>query len=158
MSKSPVRPWEAWRREFLPIAQGILHNREDAEDAVQTAFLELLSTNIPQQNIESGIISVRVNWAAYAILRSSRRRRKREYLYFADRYNIFSFIPNFFSLNLDNILSFREMIIIKMIADGYSNSEIGIHLGLKVNSITKYAYVARKKVRETYVSDFAACG
>lgn len=134
------------------IAIKILKNQNDAEDAVQNAFMQVIRHfekiyQIPCENLPFWLISIVKN-EAYMILRKKKRvvpledwsafsKRAADVSDYVALVELFSELPD----------TYRQVLEMKIIL-GYTDKEISAHLGITETAVSTRASRGRQLLRE----------
>lgn len=146
-----------YRQRMYAVAYSILQNNEDAEDAVQNAFIAIAS-NFKKIHKLSGqelkpLLVIIVRNHAINIYNGNKRRAERSAKYKDNRSHVdVNFLENYEYEELINVISelpviYRDTIFLHFV-HGFTPKEIGKMLDIKVEAVWKRLERARKLLRK----------
>ena len=146
-----------YKQGMYAVAYGVLHNKEDAEDAVQKAFISIANNfekikSVSSQELKPCIVII-VRNHAINIYNSNKRRAERTVEYDDNDSPVdVNFLENYEYEELIAVISklpaiYRDTIFLHYVR-GFTPKEIGKMLDIKVEAVWKRIERARKQLKE----------
>lgn len=149
--------YHTYKQGMYAVAYGVLHNKEDAEDAVQKAFISIANNfekikSISSQGLKPCIVII-VRNHAINIYNSNKRQAERTVEYDDNDAPVdVNFLENYEYEELIAVISelpaiYRDIIFLHYVR-GFSPKEIGKMLDIKAETVWKRIERAKKKLKK----------